>query len=69
MNLFRTRIAAGVSALAVAAAVPACGDNDGKGAAEEIDKGVDKGASEVNKQGTEIDDDVKGQDEKQQKDK
>jgi hypothetical protein len=69
MNLFRGRFAAAVAALAVAVAMPACGDDDDKGAAEEIDKGVEEGANEVEKQGNEIDDDVKGADEPQQKDK
>ena len=69
MNAFRSRFAAGVAALAVAVALPACGDDDDKGAAEEIDKGVHKGANEVEKQGNEIDDDVKGEDETKQKDK
>ena len=69
MNLLRTRLATGVAALAFAVALPACGDDDGKGAAEEIEKGAKKGANEVEKQGNEIDDDVKGTDEKRQKDK
>ena len=69
MNLLRTRLATGVAALAFAVALPACGDDDGKGAAEEIDQGAKKGANEVEKQGNEIDDDVKGTDEKRQKDK
>jgi hypothetical protein len=50
-------------------ALPACGDGDGEGAAEEIEKGAEKGANEVEKQGNEIDDDVKGADEKRQRDK
>jgi hypothetical protein len=69
MNVLRTRLAAGIAALAVAVALPACGDDDDKGAAEEIEKGAEKGADEVEKQGNEIDDDVKGQDEKDQRDK
>jgi len=70
MHVLRTRLATCVAALAfAAAALPACGDDDGKGAAEEIDEGVKKGANEVEKQGNEIDDDVKGTDEKRQRDK
>ncbi|MCA1708899.1 MAG: hypothetical protein LC808_38745 [Actinobacteria bacterium] len=70
MDVLRTRLAAVVAALAFAAvALPACGDDDGKGGAEEIDKGVKKGAKEAEKQGNEIDDDVKGRDEKRQRDK
>ncbi len=68
MNLLRTRLATGVAALAFAVALPACGDDDGKGAAEEIEKGAKKGANEVEKQGKELDDDLKGKDEKQQRD-
>jgi len=45
-----------------AVALPVCGVDDGKGAAEEIDKGVRKGAKEAEKQGNEIDDDLKGRD-------
>ena len=69
MTLCRSRIAAIVAALAVAVALPACGDDDDKGVSEKIDKGVKKGANEVEKQGNEIDDDVKGEDEPQQEDK
>ncbi len=70
MNVLRNRVAACLAALILAAvALPACGDDDGKGAAEEIEKGAKKGANEVEKQGNEIDDDVKGTDEKRQKDK
>lgn len=70
MPKLRNRLAAAVAALAFAAtALAACGDDDGKGAAEQIEKGVKKGANEVEKQGNEIDDDVKGTDEKRQRDK
>lgn len=69
MNFLRTRLGAILAALAFAAALPACGDDDGKGAAEEIEQGTKKGAKEVEKQGNEIDDDVKGTDESRQKDK
>ena len=70
MDVLRTRLAACLAALAFAAvALPACGDDDGKGAAEEIEEGAKEGASEVEKQGNEIDDDVKGADERNQKDK
>ena len=70
MHVLRNRLAAAVAALAFAATgLAACGDDDEKGAAEEIEKGVEKGADEVEKQGNEIDDDVKGTDEKRQRDK
>ena len=70
MNVARNRLAACLAALVFAAvALPACGDDDGKGAAEEIEQGAKKGADEVEKQGNEIDDDAKGTDEKRQKDK
>ena len=70
MDILRNRLAACVAALALAGvALPACGDDDEKGAAEEIQEGAEKGANEVEKQGNEIDDDVKGTDEKNQKDK
>jgi len=69
MHVLRTRFAAAVAALAFAAPVLAgCGDDDGKGAAEEIEKGAEKGADEAEKQGDELDDDLKGKDEKQQED-
>ena len=70
MDLLRPRVAAAVAALAFAAvALPACGDDDGRGAAEEIEKGVKKGAKEAERQGNEIDDDLKGRDERKQRDK
>lgn len=69
MYLLRNRLTAGVAALAFALALPACGDDDEKGAAEKIEKGVEKGADEVEQEGNEIDDDVKGKDEPQQRDK
>ena len=70
MDALRTRVAAAVAGLAFAAfALPACGDDDGKGAAEEINQGVKKGAKEVERQGNEIDDDLKGRDERKQRDK
>ncbi len=69
MHLLRSRIAAGIAALAIAVALPACGDDDEKGAAEQIERGVEKGADEVEKEGNEIDDDVKGKDEAEQRDK
>jgi len=68
MDVMRTRLAAAVAALAVAFALPACGDDDGKGAAEDVEKGVKKGADKVKKGGEELEDDVKGRDEKKQKD-
>lgn len=70
MNVLRNRLAACLAALAFSVvALPACGDDDGKGAAEEIDQGAKKGAREVEKQGDEIDDDLKGTDEGRQEDK
>ena len=70
MNVLRNRVAACLAALILAAfALPACGDDDGKGAAEEVERGAKKGAKEVERQGNEIDDDAKGTDEKHQKDK
>ena len=69
MHLLRNRFAAGIAALAFAVAVPACGDDDEKGAAEEIERGAEKGANEVEKEGNELDDDVKGKDEAEQRDK
>ena len=70
MHLRRNRLAACVAALAFAAvSLPACGDDDGKGAAEEVERGVKKGAKEAERQGNELDDDLKGTDERRQKDK
>ena len=67
MDILRNRLAACLAALALAAvALPACGDDDGKGAAEDIEQGAKEGAKEVEKQGEELDDDVKGTDEKGQ---
>lgn len=68
MLLLRNRFAAGIAALAFAAALPACGDDDEKGAAEQIEKGVEEGAKEVEKEGNELDDDAKGKDEAEQRD-
>ena len=67
--MLRSRIAAGIAALAFAVALPACGDDDEKGAAEQIEKGVDKGANEVEREGNELDDDVQGKDEPEQRGK
>jgi len=67
MNLSRSRIAALIAACSIAIAVPACGDDDGKGAAEEVEKGAKKGAKKVEKEGKELEDDVRGKDEKKQK--
>ena len=69
MSLLRNRFAAGIAALAFGLALPACGDDDEKGAAEQIEKGVEEGADEVEKEGNELDDDVKGKDEAEQRDK
>ena len=70
MQVLRSRLGAAVAALAFAATgLAACGDDDEKGAAEDVEQGVKEGADEVEEQGNEIDDDVKGTDEKRQKDK
>lgn len=69
MDLLRSRIAAGIATLAFAVTLPACGDDDERGAAEQIEKGVEKGADEVEREGNELDDDVKGKDEAKQRDK
>lgn len=70
MQVLRNRLAAAVAALAFAATgLASCGDDDEKGAAEEIEQGVKKGADEVEEQGNEIDDDIKGTDEKRQEEK
>lgn len=68
MDILRSRLAVTLVASAVAFALPACGDNDGEGAAEEIEKGAKKGAKELKKQGRELEDDVKRRDEKKQRD-
>lgn len=68
MDMLRNRLIAAVAASAMALAVPACGDNDDKGAAEELEKGVKKGAKKIKKEGRELEDDVKGKNEKRQKD-
>ena len=67
MHLLRTRLVSLIAACAVAVALPACGDDDGKGAAEEIEKGAKKGADEIKKEGKEFEDDARGTDEKKQK--
>ncbi len=68
MDALRNRLVAALVASAVALALPACGDDDGKGASEKLDKGVKKGAKKIKKEGKELEDDVKGKDEKKQKD-
>ncbi len=74
MEVLRTRIAALIAAFAVATAFAACGDDDGKGAAEEIEKGAEKlekgarkGAKKIEKEGRELEDDVRGRDERNQR--
>lgn len=69
MFLLRNRFAVGIAALAFAIALPACGDDDQKGAAEQIEKGLEEGANEVENEGNELDDDVKGKDEAEQRNK
>ena len=66
MEVFRTRLAALLTACLIGVAFTACGDDDEKGAAEEIEKGVEKGAKKAEKEGKELEDDVKGTDEKKQ---
>ncbi len=68
MDLLRSRLPAALIAAVLALSVSACGDDDGKGASEQIEKGVNKGAKKIEKEGRELDDDVKGRDEKKQKD-
>lgn len=81
VNVLRNRLTALLGALAFAAgALTACGDDDGKGVAEDVEKGAKKGAEDVEKgakkgareveqEGNEVDDDIKGTDEKRQEDK
>ncbi|MEJ7751302.1 MAG: hypothetical protein WKF32_07630 [Thermoleophilaceae bacterium] len=69
MDVLRTRIAALIAACAVAVALPACGDGDGKGAAEELEKGVKKGGNKVEKEGRELEDDARGGGGKDRKEK
>lgn len=81
MDVLRNRLVAALATLAfAAAALPACGDDDGRGAAEEIERdaekgakeverGAERGAKEVEQEGNELDDDLKGTDEKNQRDK
>ncbi len=68
MDVLRNRLTVALVASAVAFAVPACGDDDGKGASEKIEKGAKKGAKKIKKEGRELEDDVKGKDEKKQRD-
>ncbi|MDQ3644505.1 MAG: hypothetical protein M3356_03220 [Actinomycetota bacterium] len=68
MEVLRNRLAAALVASAVALSFGACGDDDGKGASEKIDEGAKKGAKKIKKEGKELEDDVKGKDEKKQKD-
>lgn len=81
MDVLRNRLVASLVALAFAAvALPACGDDDGRGAAEdvergaeegtrELEQGAEKGAKELEQEGNELDDDAKGTDERNQRDK
>lgn len=66
--MLRSRTAAVVTAFALATAFSACGDDDGRGAAEEIDKGAKKlekgakeGAEKVEKEGRELEQDARKQ--------
>ncbi|CAN5153154.1 hypothetical protein BH20ACT20_BH20ACT20_08530 [soil metagenome] len=68
MDILRNRLAAAIVASAVAFAFPACGDDDGKGVSEDVEKGAKKGAKKIKKEGKELEDDVKGKDEKKQRD-
>lgn len=69
MSFSRSFFAAPIVAVSLSFGLAACGDDDGKGAAEEIEKGVNKGADKVEKEGRELEDDVRGRDEKKQKKK
>lgn len=68
MGILRNRLVAVLVASAVAFAPTACGDDDGKGVSEDIEKGAEKGADKIKKEGRELEDDVKGKNEKRQKD-
>ena len=68
MDILRNRLAAELGASAVAFAPTACGDDDGKGVSEDVNKGAKKGAKKIKTDGKELEDDVTGKDEKRQKD-
>jgi len=68
MDLLRSRTAAIVTAFALATAFSACGDNDGRGAAEEVEKGAKEleqgakeGAKELEREGRELEQDARKQ--------
>ena len=61
MYVLRSRVAMALVALAAAFAMPACGDDDGKGASEEIEKGAGEAKDEIEQEGRELEDDVEGQ--------
>jgi hypothetical protein len=69
MDLLRNRLVAVLMAGAFAFAVPACGDDDDKGAVEEIEKGANKAKDKIEKEGKELKDDVEGKKEKAKKNK
>ena len=62
MDLLRNRLVAALMAGAFALALPACGDDDDKGAVEEIEKGAGKAKDTVEKEGRELKEDVVGKD-------
>jgi hypothetical protein len=68
MELLRSRLPAALIAGVLALSLTACGDDDGKGATEDIEKGVKKGTNKIEKEGRELEDDAKGRDERKQKD-
>lgn len=68
MDVLRNRLATAVAALAFAFVVPACGDDDDKGAVEEIEKGAEEAKDRIEKEGKELRDDVEGKDGKELKD-
>ncbi len=61
MDFLRTRVVMALVALAATFATPACGDDDGKGASEEIEKGAGEAKDGIEKEGRELEDDVEGQ--------
>ena len=69
MDLLRNRLVAVLMAGAFALALPACGDDDDKGAVEEIEKGAGKAKDKIEKEGKELKDDVEGKKEKGSKNK
>ena len=67
MDLLRNRLVAALMAGAFALAFPACGDDDDKGAVEEIEKGAGEAKDKIEKEGRELGEDVAGREEKRGK--